>query len=413
MSVVQLSCRGVLFGLYLAMILANWVLNPSVGNAAVYYVAPNGGDANPGTKEKPFRTIVKGVGSLAPGDTLYLRQGTYPEAITVKTAIKSGTSWTNVVTIASHPDETATMRPPVGRYNVVDFNGSQKYIVFDRIVFDAINCQDNVIHLGKTVSYIKFSNGEMKNAPHQGALIQGPSHQFVNMKIYDNGRTKTYDHGLYITSSNNLVEGSEIYHNAAYGVHIYNGSSGSENTANNNIVRSNRIYDNGRLGGISIYGIILGSGNGNVAYNNLIWGNPNGIQVRYKAPIGTQIYNNTIYGNDNYGILIGSNSQNTLVKNNIIYKNGPANNSTIIRNDGIGTFLSNNLSTDPQFVDAEAGDFTLKSGSSAIDKGVGIGMVDDDFAGLPRPQGSTYDIGAYEYKKTTLLAPSNFRVMSD
>jgi len=45
--------------------------------AATFYVAPNGSDANNGTKERPFATVQRAQESVAPGDTVYLRGGTY------------------------------------------------------------------------------------------------------------------------------------------------------------------------------------------------------------------------------------------------------------------------------------------------------------------------------------------------
>lgn len=45
--------------------------------AAVYYVAVNGSDNNPGTIVKPFATIQKAQEAVHPGDTVYIRGGTY------------------------------------------------------------------------------------------------------------------------------------------------------------------------------------------------------------------------------------------------------------------------------------------------------------------------------------------------
>lgn len=45
--------------------------------AAIYYVAPNGSDANPGSKEQPLRSIQKVQAFVMPGDTVYVRGGTY------------------------------------------------------------------------------------------------------------------------------------------------------------------------------------------------------------------------------------------------------------------------------------------------------------------------------------------------
>ena len=55
-------------------------------------------------------------------------------------------------------------------------------------------------------------------------------------------------------------------------------------------------------------------------------------------------------------------------------------------------------STDP-FVNRLGGDFHLASGSAAIDSGLSLGSpynLDKD--GVARPQGTSYDRGAYEFK---------------
>jgi Protein of unknown function (DUF1565) len=45
--------------------------------ASVYFVATNGNDANPGTKELPLQSIQKAQTLTSPGDTVYVRGGTY------------------------------------------------------------------------------------------------------------------------------------------------------------------------------------------------------------------------------------------------------------------------------------------------------------------------------------------------
>nr|MBS3809774.1 hypothetical protein [Desulfobacterales bacterium] len=51
------------------------------------------------------------------------------------------------------------------------------------------------------------------------------------------------------------------------------------------------------------------------------------------------------------------------------------------------------------FVDPDSGDYSLKSGSNAIDAGTDLSAEMDsvDIAGTSRPQGSAWDIGAFEY----------------
>src|SRR5947208_2907896 len=46
-------------------------------HAAIFYVATDGNDANPGNKNKPFATIQKAQDAVRPGDTVYVRGGTY------------------------------------------------------------------------------------------------------------------------------------------------------------------------------------------------------------------------------------------------------------------------------------------------------------------------------------------------
>ena len=45
--------------------------------AATYFIAPDGNDANPGTLDAPFATVMRGQRAAEPGDTVYLRGGTY------------------------------------------------------------------------------------------------------------------------------------------------------------------------------------------------------------------------------------------------------------------------------------------------------------------------------------------------
>lgn len=52
---------------------------------------------------------------------------------------------------------------------------------------------------------------------------------------------------------------------------------------------------------------------------------------------------------------------------------------------------------DPKFANLAAWDFHLQQGSPAIDKGVALSGFNYDRDGVSKPQGSAWDIGAYEY----------------
>src|SRR5438067_6993492 len=53
------------------------VLHASSVLSAEYYVAPNGNDKNAGTLTQPFESIQRAQHAANPGDTVYLRGGTY------------------------------------------------------------------------------------------------------------------------------------------------------------------------------------------------------------------------------------------------------------------------------------------------------------------------------------------------
>ena len=51
----------------------------------------------------------------------------------------------------------------------------------------------------------------------------------------------------------------------------------------------------------------------------------------------------------------------------------------------------------PQFVNLATKNFHLQPASPLIDKGTTLSQVANDYDGVARPQGSAYDIGAFEY----------------
>jgi parallel beta-helix repeat protein len=319
--------------------------------------------------------------------------GTYAEALIH--SIPPGTSWDSPVTVAAAPGHTVTLKPNLGVASVLHFRGPQQYIVIDGLILDATNTTDEVVKItggldpSGPAHHIRFIRCEIKNSHGQGILITGFAdwNEFIDLNVHDNGTTG-YDHGLYITTDHNAVEGSTVYRNVGYGIHIY--SEGVGKSANYNTVRNNRSFDNGHLAGGA--GILIGSGDGNTAYNNLVYNNARGIRVAYNGAPNSTVYNNTVYGNTDTGLSVRADVSGAVFKNNIVYSNG-----TDVDDLGAGTVLDHNLvGTDPRFVNAVGGDFHLQPGSSAIDAGITVSSVTTDIAGTLRPQQGGYDIGAFE-----------------
>jgi len=387
---------------------ASFVKN-STGNT--YYVATNGSDSNPGTLGSPFRTIAKGVSVLRGGDTLYIRGGIYAEALLWPTGGTQGAP----TTISRYQSEIVTIRPPSD--NGLIKNGqtsTQAWIIFDGLVVDGANAGTGFVN-GFSIcchetgpSHITFQNGEIKNFYGNGAEIFAEFITIRNTKIHDNALNGDYGppHGLYISCHDGcLFEHNEVYNNGFYGFHVYD--SGQSNVTNN-IIRYNSVHHNGLKGstpispgGVHNAGILVSSGSNNQVYSNLVYANgtgpdsiyAGGIQVAYGCD-NCAVYNNTVYGNNGVGIQIW-NSSGVLVRNNITTNNV----YTAIDNQGSGTVMSNNMTTDPKFIDSLSSNFHLQSGSAAIDSGFNLlsSGVSADLSGVSRPQGAGFDIGAYEY----------------
>ncbi len=70
------------------------------------FVSPAGRDENPGSIDRPFRTVARGVRDLAPGMTLFLRKGVYRESVELRRL--AGTAKAPI-TIRSYPGERAVI----------------------------------------------------------------------------------------------------------------------------------------------------------------------------------------------------------------------------------------------------------------------------------------------------------------
>ncbi|MBB6479253.1 PKD domain-containing protein [Spirochaeta isovalerica] len=126
------------------------------------------------------------------------------------------------------------------------------------------------------------------------------------------------------------------------------------------------------------------------------------------VPVDIWIYNNTIYKPDmplwgRRGITIDAGVESAIIRNNLVSFPGTINGSVLINDNGVNTIKSNNLLNgtiyfvDPENISPLLRSFDLKLNSySAIDQGLYINSIFDDFSGGSRPQGNAFDIGAHE-----------------
>jgi len=319
---------------------------PSNGDKSrAFFVATTGSDENPGTVGSPWLTLRHAVSRLRPGDTLYLRGGTYTgfdNTVDSQTGpVPSGTTWSNAVTIASYRGERATIRPPNNISAVRLTTGAPAYLIFADLTIDMAESEVGADATGVFVDgghHIRLLRLDVANSKTFGVGFSENSefNEVISSKIHDSGYAGsdiTIGHGLYISGGNNLFEDNDVYDNQGYGMHLYNNHGPF--SVRRNTVRNNRFWNNGLHGGAA-YGIVVAWGADNVIENNVFHTNPGGILV-YTNSTRAILQNNTIYGNRPLqGILIQE-ASGTIVRNNAVYSN-----ETDIVDLGADTQLANN-----------------------------------------------------------------------
>ncbi|MEZ5867120.1 MAG: choice-of-anchor Q domain-containing protein [Defluviimonas denitrificans] len=125
--------------------------------------------------------------------------------------------------------------------------------------------------------------------------------------------------------------------------------------------------------------------------------------ITINGALNTEIVNNTVVDinghKNNYPWIMLSPHKNGTPSKNVDIANNIAMQIRVKPNPSLGHTVLNNVIPGSIFNDFTAPgnqDYTLKSGSSAIDKGAAAYAPQDDLVGAARPKGKAPDAGAYE-----------------
>ncbi len=378
-----------------------------------YFVSNSGNDSFSGSQNSPFATITHALSVMVSGDTVFLRGGTYPEALrTFQITIPSGTSYTNAITISGFQQELASITGI--STGILDFStgAGKSYIIFRNLTLDCSfsNSQAEALYAGVTNHHIRFDNIDIKSnfstvillttSTGNGLNGEADTVEFLNCRIHGWQR-----YGAYARGTNWLFDNCEVYDNGGYGIQVYNSG---HNDVSGNIIRNCNIHDcalSPGLGGDSTGGILISSGSNNLAYNNIIYNLGShslyGIGFDYfNGGGGNAAYNNTVFNIPGDGISIGTGGAGAIVQNNISFNNSGQNIVSI----ATSATIDHNFTANPNFVDSTNGDFHLQSTSSAINFGRDLSSVftvdkDGNTRTLP------FDVGAYEFVSVILPPP--------
>lgn len=305
--------------------------NSSLNKSHVYYVAANGSESNPGSKEAPLLLINTAINKALPGDTIILRGGKYQQKLQVSV---SGTG-DKKITIKAYPNEL-----PILDGTGLSISGAEALVTIRNAGFIVMEGID-ICNYKTTQSWVDIN----------GVIVDGSSHDITirNNKIYniennaspENGRS---GHGILVIGNtgvalrNITVEGNEIHDcNTGY----------SENLTINGyvdgfLIKGNKIYNGENIGIVAAGGYAANAVPSlNFARNGVISGNEifnidgttgpipaysknhGAISIYVDGARNITVDGNNIHNNDRgIGIVSENNdfpTKDCIVRNNFVY----------------------------------------------------------------------------------------------
>jgi len=380
------------------------LLLPSTVRAAEYYAATTGG-GNTCSIGSPC-TIPGGIAKMTGGDTLHIRGGDYSN-LEFGNAIPSGTAGTRTIITGYQGEVVNLLRSKI----TMDGSVSNQYITLKNFNIDCqtTDCWIRVVDPVNNILFDRVNIGNSTTSSTGAGMVTGNASfiEFRNMHIYNAGAgncsfyANQGCYGTYLNGHHLTFDNVDVYDNGGIGLQVYHSGAFDVHDC---VVKNSRFYNNGYndARGYAGNGLLMASGDNNVAYNNVAWGNnAAGISVNYGCN-NCAVYNNTSVSNGNtgngYGIEINQ-STGVKVYNNIVYNNGNGSFSQQIVDWNGNSDLQNNLqAVNPNFTNPGAHDYSILPGSPAQDAGRVVSIVTTDIVGTTRPQptGGNYDIGAYE-----------------
>jgi len=324
------------------------------------YLATTGDDANLGTLEKPWRTFTHAVGNLDAGDVLYVRRGEYAEAFNVRAYGRPG----RPIVISAFPGERVRIVEPEGWRASTPHGG----------IVQMTECAWVWLHGFEIIGTWRYGSAYVPGHDRFGIQLGGEANQLLNNII---GRA--YDSGIRVQWGNCLVEGNVVFECGT--PWEGRGMDVMGNPGERSVVRGNVT--------LRCSGIQPGYIHGGYFYNNLMV-DSSALGFSLGPASGVIGAHNVISGSGFTGFGLGDESRSNRVVNNILVDSAPRHLHYFGRPESpsFGNVFDYNLlgtesafaepaawfsawvglhllHVDPQFQNAEGGDFRLLPESKA------------------------------------------------
>ena len=355
------------------------------------YVSPDGDDDNnDGSLSHPWKTIQKAADNVAPGDTVYVRDGIYNEAVFITA---SGSAAGGYVTFQSYPGETAVL-DGTGLSDPDGVNGiyiaDHSYLIirgfeirnYTTTIPDSVpmgiqiagsahhvELRDNRIHHIETNAPV---DGNLLGADAHGIAVYGDKAQSIHDIIIDGNELYSLTLGSseamvlngnveLFTISNNIVHDCD---NIAIDLIGFEETAPDPtyDQARNGVVISNTIYaidtiENPAYGGErSAAGIYVDGGTQILIERNRIFSANIGIEIASehsgRATSHVTVRNNLLFNNHIAGIAMGGydvrrgSTEDCVIVNNTLYNNDTmqdGNGEIMIQFDTRNNVIKNNI----------------------------------------------------------------------
>ncbi|MFD2562310.1 T9SS type A sorting domain-containing protein [Aquimarina rubra] len=445
------------------------IYNRRVGNAGINSLFNDGQSGTPGVKfvninatganngnnwSDAYTDLRDAIINAIPGDEIWVAQGVY------KPSNSSRTTSFNIsadnVSIYGGFDGTET------QLNQRDFVSNPTILsgdISDNDTSVSFNFNNNS-RIENSYNVLKIS---ANNIIVDGVHITGGHADNVNVNANNRGSAILVANGTLATTNGFALRNCEIRENVSFGagsIYADYNANASVTIANCKFINNLSFYGSGMFlycrnsntTSVEVSNSLFinnrtkdrTTSSGNTLFNG-ISGSSMWIDARDNSTVNTNITNVTFANNSDFGtesstsrgtlVLIKQTnaSHNVELNNTIHYGNkggdGNNNNTTLAINRGNGTRTtsiavnnaidedgfsnlssgtSNILTSDPLFTDALNNDYTLSSGSPAVDSGDNSFVIGTtDLSGNQRIFNTTVDMGAYEFDSQLLSTEEN------